>query len=217
MVSFYSKVIASLIKRNQSWKQNCYNKKKDVFERLVAQGQKPNLMIISCCDSRINPMEMFEADIGECFVHRNIANLVPEYAEKEKCHGTIAAIEYAVLALKVENIVVLGHSNCGGALACISQFKNKKATKIATLPSVEKWLEILRPKYNQLPKNLSDTEKAKMLERLSVGVSIDNLLSYPFIKDAVMAKKLSLHGLWIDIGKGELLVFDKDTGNVRNL
>ena len=103
-----------LLQRYQGWKATGYAENQTWYRRLAAEGQRPRAMVISCCDSRVHVTSIFGADQGEFFIHRNIANLVPPYEPDGKQHGTSAAVEYAVNALKVAHLIVLGHSSCGG-------------------------------------------------------------------------------------------------------
>ena len=107
-----------LVQRFHGWKATAYQDNKAWYRRLAASGQHPRAMVISCCDSRVHVTSIFGADEGEFFIHRNIANLVPPYNPDGERHGTSAAVEYAVTALGVAHIVVLGHSNCGGVKGC---------------------------------------------------------------------------------------------------
>ena len=103
-----------LIKRYQDWKVTVYEENKSWYKKVADEGQNPRAMVISCCDSRIHVTSMFGADIGDFFIHRNIANLVPPYNPEGDHHGTSAAVEYAVKKLHVSHIIILGHSHCGG-------------------------------------------------------------------------------------------------------
>ena len=111
-----------LVQRYHGWKATTYTENKSWYKRLADEGQRPKTMIISCCDSRVHVTSLFGADQGEFFIHRNIANLVPPYEPDGNQHGTSAAVEYAVTALKVAHLIVMGHSSCGGvagAMPCV--------------------------------------------------------------------------------------------------
>ena len=111
---------AYLIQRYQGWKATTYSDNRAWYKRLATEGQRPRAMVISCCDSRVHVTSIFGADQGEFFIHRNIANLVPPYEPDGDHHGTSAAVEYAVTALNVAHLIVLGHSNCGGVQGCLT-------------------------------------------------------------------------------------------------
>ena len=165
-------------------------------------------MIISCCDSRVNATTIFGADAGEFFIHRNIANLVPPYEPDGGLHGTSAAIEYAVTALHVPHLIVIGHSQCGGVLGCHSMCSGNAPELEAKENFVGRWMEILRPGFDRLDTAAPEEDQIRALEREGVMVSLENLTTFPFIQEARDRGELSLHGLWTDIGAGELFQYD---------
>jgi carbonic anhydrase len=186
-----------LAQRYHGWKATTYSQNKAWFRKLASEGQHPRSMIISCCDSRVHVASIFGADAGEFFIHRNIANLVPAYAPDGDHHGTSAAIEYAVTALHVSHVIVLGHSSCGGVQGCLDMCTGKAPA-----------LDILRPGYERIKDKHSDEDMAAALEKESVVVSLENLMTFPFVKEAVESDNLTLHGLWTDIGEGTLECLD---------
>ncbi|MCK0140891.1 carbonic anhydrase [Aliiroseovarius sp. F20344] len=202
---------AYLVQRYHGWNATTFSENKAWYRRLADEGQRPRAMIISCCDSRVHVTQMFGADQGEIFLHRNIANLVPPFAPDGDYHGTSAAVEYAVTALKVSHLIVLGHSKCGG----VKGFHEKclgNAPELAENTSfVGRWIDILKPGYERLGGNDAEIEDSA-LEKEGVLVSLENLMTFPFVRDAVEAEELSLHGLWTDIGEGGLEFFDHESG-----
>ena len=199
-----------LVQRYQGWKATGYAENQSWYRRLAELGQHPRAMVISCCDSRVHVTAIFGADQGEFFLHRNIANLVPPYAPDGDYHGTSAAVEYAVKALKVAHLIVLGHSTCGGVKG-FHDMCHGRAPELAEKTSfIGRWMDILRPGYERLGGNDAEIDGA-MLEKEAVKVSMDNLMTFPFVRDAVEAEKLSLHGLWNDIGEGGLEYYDAKT------
>ena len=182
------------------WKNDTFSLKKSHFEKLAKEGQIPKYMIISCVDSRVDPNSMFKTEAGDFFVHRNIANLVPPYDYLTEHSGTIAAIEFGVTALNIKNIVVMGHSGCGGIkngyLAC-------KENKFTENSSISNWLQLLKPAYMKISKK-SEKENIGELEKISIITSLENLSDYPFIKKQLEAKSINLYGIWNDIGTGSL-------------
>ena len=195
-----------LVQRYRGWKANNFSNSKAWYEKLANDGQRPRAMIISCCDSRVNATSIFGADTGEFFIHRNIANLVPPFSKNISHHGTSAAIEYAILELKISNIVVLGHSNCGGASAAFDMFKNNNKNHNSFF--IHSWLSLMKPGYEKLSKVTNDQFNKKELEKQSIITSLQNLMTYPFIKDVVSEKNLNLHGLWFNIAVGNLEAYD---------
>jgi len=201
-----------LITRYHGWKATQYNENKAWYRRLAEDGQHPRAMVISCCDSRVHVTSIFGAETGEFFIHRNIANLVPPYEPDGDHHGTSAAIEYAVAALKVPHIIVMGHSSCGGVLGCHSMCTGTAPELEKETSFVGRWMDILRPGFERI-KDLPDTaEQISALEREGVVVSLENLMTFPFIREAVENETLSLHGLWNDISGGGLESYDGKTG-----
>tara|TARA_B110000483_G_scaffold167087_1_gene197670 strand:+ start:18 stop:677 length:660 start_codon:yes stop_codon:yes gene_type:complete len=197
-----------LVQRYYGWKATTFANNKSWYHKLAEDGQHPRAMIISCCDSRVHVTSIFGSDAGEFFIHRNIANLVPPFKEDQDYHGTSAAIEYAVKTLKIPHIIVLGHSTCGGVHSSFEYFSGNNPNLYKDSNFVASWLEILRPSFEKIPSNLSKNEKLKSLEKNTVLTSIENLATFPFIKEAINNETLSLHGLWHDIGTGDLMFYD---------
>ena len=199
-----------LVERYHGWHEKDYEVKKALFHDLVDNGQHPLGMIISCCDSRVNLTAIFGADAGEFFIHRNIANLVPPFNLKGDHHGTSAALEYAVTALGVAHILVVGHSHCGGVQGCHDMCSGKNEALLEKTSFVGRWIEALRPAYERL----AGTDKADdihALEHEGVLLSLENLTTFPFVQEAIAGGKLSLHGLWHDIRNGELHHYNAGT------
>ncbi|MDE1131312.1 MAG: carbonic anhydrase [Ascidiaceihabitans sp.] len=193
-----------LLQRYHGWKATTYSENQAWYRRLASEGQRPRAMVISCCDSRVHVTSIFGADQGEFFIHRNIANLVPPFKPDGDYHGTSAAIEYAVTALNVAHLIVLGHSNCGGVQGCIDMCKGNAPELEEKASFVGRWMDILRPKYGLVADETDPEEQARQLEKHSVVTSLENLMTFPFIKERVDQGVLSMHGLWTDIGEGGL-------------
>ncbi len=202
---------AYLATRYSGWKATTYAENKAWYRRLATDGQRPRAMIISCCDSRVRVTSIFEADQGEMFIHRNIANLVPPYEPDGEAHGTSAAVEYAVTALKVANILVMGHSGCGGVKGCHDMCSGDAPELEEQSSFIGRWMDILRPGYEQVRGIADPGERTRALEFEAVKVSLRNLQTFPFVQAAIDAEDLSLHGLWKDIGNGELLCYEPAT------
>ncbi|MDB6181068.1 carbonic anhydrase [Paracoccus fistulariae] len=198
-----------LVSRFHGWRATSYEDNSAWYRRLAQEGQHPRAMVISCCDSRVHVTGIFGADTGEFFIHRNIANLVPPYAPDGQQHGTSAAIEYAVNSLKVAHLIVVGHTNCGGVAGCHAMCSGKAPALEEKTSFVGRWMDILRPGYERI-KDLPEDEQIPALERQAVLVSIENLLTFPFVRAAVEAGTMTLHGLVNDISEGTLV--QADTG-----
>lgn len=202
-----------LVQRFQGWRATTYQDNKAWFKRLAHSGQHPRAMVISCCDSRVHVTSIFGADEGEFFIHRNVANLVPPYNPDGEYHGTSAAVEYAVTSLGVAHIVVLGHSNCGGVRGCHDMCCGKAPQLEEKSSFVGRWMDILRPGFERV-RDLPEDIRPRALEKEAVLVSLENLMTFPFVRDAVNDERLTLHGLWNDTGEGGLEQYDPGRGFV---
>ena len=198
---------AYLISRFHGWRATTYQDNKAWFRRLAQSGQHPRAMVISCCDSRVHVTSIFGADEGEFFIHRNVANLVPPYNPDGEYHGTSAAVEYAVTSLGVAHIVVLGHSNCGGVKGCHDMCSGHAPELEMKSSFVGRWMDILRPGYERITLTKPE-DPLRALEKEAVLISLENLMTFPFVRAAVEDDRLTLHGLWTDTGEGGLEQFD---------
>jgi len=206
-----------LVERYHGWKATKYKENEAWYRHLAQQGQHPRAMVISCCDSRVHVTSIFGADQGEFFLHRNIANLVPPHVSDGAQHGTSAAVEYAVTSLKVAHVIVIGHSNCGGVTGCEAMCSGHAPELESASSFVGRWMDILRPGYERV-KGIEDRdERTRALEKQAILVSLENLMSFPFVAEAVRAGTLTLHGLWHDIGEGGVEQYDAATGGFRPL
>ena len=200
-----------LLKGHANFMAGRYVREKDRIRDLAAEGQNPTTMIIACCDSRAAPEMIFDSGPGELFVLRNVANLVPTYQPDGGQHGTSAGIEFAVKALGIANIVIMGHGRCGGIKAAL-------ATDQSPLDSgdfIGKWMSMLGGLPEQVGQNelMTPGERQTALERISIRNSISNLRTFPYVSDLENQGKLAVHGAWFDISTGELWVMDSDTGD----
>lgn len=198
-----------LVTRYKNWKSSEFLAKSEMHHKLATEGQSPKVMVISCCDSRVHVTSIFGAETGEFFIHRNVANLVPPFTEDDAHHGTSAAIEFAVTALKVEHLVVLGHSQCGGVRHCHDSCHGDLPPHRKGF--VDRWMDILRPGYERVRDIEDDAARVTALEHTGVVIAIENLLGFPFVQEAVASGQLSLHGLWHSIGDGVLKSYDAAT------
>ena len=195
---------AYLVQRYHGWKATTYAENQSWYRRLATEGQRPRAMVISCCDSRVHVTSIFGADQGEFFIHRNIANLVPPYEPDGNQHGTSAAVEYAVTALKVSHLVVMGHSSCGGVAGCHDMCTGHAPELEEKSSFVGRWMDILRPGFEKVKDIPDEAERKRALEKQAVLTSLENLMTFPFVQDAVKEGSLSVHGLWNDIEEGTL-------------
>ena len=181
------------------------------FETQADRGQAPKAMVIACSDSRVDPQMILGARPGELFVVRNVANLVPPYNPDGEYHGTSAAVEYAVTSLGVAHIVVLGHSNCGGVKGCHDMCRGHAPQLEEKTSFVGRWMDILKPGFERVA-HLPDDAILQALEKEAVLVSLENLMTFPFLAEAVAGDRLTLHGLWNNTGEGALEQYDPQRG-----
>jgi carbonic anhydrase len=177
------------------------------YRDLAEVGQSPETMVIGCCDSRVSPEVIFDAGPGELFVVRNVANLVPPYSPDGAYHGVSAALEYAVQALRVQHIVVLGHARCGG----ISAFADNSPHMVGDF--IGKWMTLIAP----TAASIKSREEAPgsyhtRLEQASLVASLANLMTFPFVRVLCELERLTLHGAYFDVASGELSTLDPATG-----
>ncbi|HEY7977073.1 MAG TPA: carbonic anhydrase [Rhizomicrobium sp.] len=176
---------------------------------LAKHGQKPQTLVITCSDSRSDPATIFNASPGSMFVIRNVAAIVPPYETDDSHHGTSAAIAFAVLNLEVRNILVMGHAQCGGVSAALD---NSIADGV---PFLRAWVDLLKPAVDRLPEGTPDAHT--LLERDAVRLSLEQLMSFPFVAERVNAGKLELNGARFGIADGKLELLDKKTGKFAAL
>lgn len=176
------------------------------FEELAANGQKPKILVVACIDSRVHPSDIFDTAPGETLVLRNVASLVPPYAPDAAYHGTSAALEFAVKVLEVENIIVLGHAHCGGVNALL------KGPPTNAQDFIGPWMSMATGARTRALRCAGAEEAQQACEHEVVKTSLTNLMTYPWIRDRVDAKKLELHGSWFGIGTGTLMLL-KENGS----
>lgn len=185
-------------------------RERERFEELAASGQKPEIMVIGCCDSRVSPEVIFDARPGELFVVRNVANLVPPYESGGEYHGTSAALEFAVQALRVKHIVVLGHGRCGG----IRAFADSSTAPLSPGDFIGKWINLVTPAADAIGPQGNQTldSYAEKLALASIGKTIDNLMTFPCVNILQGRGKLQLHGAYFDVFSGRLKIRNRETG-----
>ncbi len=204
------KEILKLMVGFRRFREKFFNQDSALFDKLT-HGQAPKTLIIACSDSRVDPALMASANPGELFVVRNVANLVPPYESSLLgLHGVSAAIEFAVTGLKVENIVILGHRQCGGIRALMAGSHAQKDSFVG------KWMSIAEPaKAKVLNEHGMAESEAQMdvlcrhCEMESISVSIENLKTFPFVNDAIQERNLNIMGIYFDLEQGHLFEFDE--------
>lgn len=192
-----------------------YQDQRDRYRVLAEQGQKPNTLVVACCDSRAAPEMIFDSIPGELFVVRNVANMVPPYEPDGQYHSTSAALEFAVQALRVQDIIVMGHGRCGGIRAAL----DPNSEPLSPGDFIGKWMNLVAPAAEQIQGNsvMTPAERQTALERISIRNSITNLRTFPCVKILEERGKLKIHGAWFDISNGELWLMDPKSQDFMRL
>jgi carbonic anhydrase len=210
-----SSTVERLVEGFKRFRHSYYLKNRALFQAMARRGQSPKVMVIACCDARVDPMLITGAGPGEIFIVRNVANLVPPYAPDARYHGTSAALEFAVKMLGVEHIVVLGHAACGGVRALLDE----DGTAAMGSDFVADWMSIAaraRTAANACSHG-SPEDRQRFGEMENIKVSLENLATFPWIAERVTGGTLSIHGWYFDIFSGHLMELDAATGGFRNL
>ena len=185
----------------------------DRFRHLAEAGQKPRIMLIGCCDSRVPPEVIFDAEPGELFVVRNIANLVPPYAPNDDLHGTSAALEFGVNGLGVEHIVVMGHAGCGGVRAFAHGQANAGDAPLSPGDFIGKWIGLINTAAARIePASAPLDDYIERLALASIVQGLANLRTFPWIAEREQQGKLGLYGAYFGISRGILLALDEVSG-----
>ncbi|TJX14202.1 carbonic anhydrase [Tissierella creatinini] len=201
-----------LLKGILNFREKDYYTHKELFNDLKEQ-QKPHTLFISCSDSRVDPNMITKSLPGELFIIRNIANIVPPFRKSEDYAATTSAIEYAVLVLGVDNIIICGHSNCGGCAACLMSEES-----LDNLPHTKKWLELSKSVRDRILEDKTVVDKGKrewMMEQANIVEQMRHLLTYPYIAEKVENKTLTISGWHYIIETGEVFIYDKVAGEFK--
>ena len=200
----------TLADRYRRFKFRHFVPNQDHYEALAHAGQKPEIMVVSCCDSRVDPETIFSALPGEMFVMRNVANLVPPYETSGKYHGVSAALEFAALNLRVKHIVIVGHSGCGGVRACL----DRETTRQTEVQFITNWMSMLDDARTKVTTELAGrpaSEMLRALEREGIKTSLANLRTFPCIQILEAKGRIALHAAHFDIANGTLSVLNEGT------
>ena len=202
--------IKELIEGFRSFCDHYFNGGETIYSELVEKGQSPRAAVVACADSRVSPNTLMQAKPGDLFVIRNVANLV-QPPESANGNSTISGLEYAVLHLEVEHVIIIGHSHCGGIQALI----DGPSAVEEQFPHVASWVspfEPIRGEVLQCCAGASKQETARIMEKAAVRTSLAHLAAYPWIRERVAAGKLSLHGWYFDLEAGTLSEYDPEKG-----
>jgi len=195
--------VKALVDGYKRFYKKSFEKKQEFYGNLSKEGQSPKFLIISCCDSRVHPAQIMDTNPGDIFVIRNVANLVPVNEPDGKSHGTSAAMEFAVKHLNVKHIIVLGHSQCGGIKTLMEgeHFSSEYSF-------VDPWMGIAknaRLSVLEKHKDKSFEEQCSYCEKISIEISLNNLTTFPWIKEKYESGELNIHGWYFNIKTGALL------------
>lgn len=183
----------------RAFRATYFDRRPNLYRRLAQCGQQPKVLVVACSDSRVDPALLLNAEPGDLFVVRNVANLVPPHEPDEHCHGTSAAIEFAVRDLKVDHIIVLGHSGCSG----IEALCRAQAGQPMEREYLNRWVSIAAPACRAGP-----GESARATEQASILRSMENLRTFPWVRERLEAGILGVEGWWFDLDKGEMWRLD---------
>ncbi|MFP5520254.1 MAG: carbonic anhydrase [Bdellovibrionia bacterium] len=208
------KEILRLMAGFRRFKERFFSADSTLYNKLSSIGQRPKTLVISCSDSRVDPAILFNLSPGEVFVVRNVANLVPPCENHTSFHGVSAAIEFAVVNLQVESIIILGHRQCGG-IRSLFQPQNVREGGF-----VQQWMSIAKEAKERSIKLVGDDDFEKLCrtcEQESIQTSIQNLKSFPFVAEAINSNKLQIFGVYFDIEEGQLWSIDEATNSFQLL
>jgi carbonic anhydrase len=194
----------SLIEGYRRFRTDVWPAERARYEALAKRGQRPETLVVACSDSRVDPSTVFGAGPGELFVVRNVAALVPPYAPDARYHGTSAALEFGVRVLQVSRIVVLGHAQCGGVQAMVEGAPEQARDFVVP------WMKIAEAAVPRARAAAAGGDVLGQAETEVVRLSLANLMTFPWIKEAVQAKRLALHGARFGIRSGVLEMLKGD-------
>ncbi|KAJ3072811.1 hypothetical protein HDU98_002835 [Podochytrium sp. JEL0797] len=203
-----NKQMAKFLTGFRRFQKTYFGDNSELFDSLK-KGQSPKTLLIACCDSRVDPAIVTDCDPGDLFVVRNVANLVAPYNPDQGHHGVSAALEFAVKGLKVNNIIVMGHTKCGGIAALMRGITDSDETEF-----LGPWMTIAEKARTKVLKHFSHKDmdtQCRACEHASILLSLENLVSYPWVREKLMNETISIHGWYFDFEDGELLALNPDT------
>ncbi|MGD9847843.1 MAG: carbonic anhydrase [Desulfuromonas sp.] len=204
----------TLVAGFRRFQENYFTEDTALFDRLK-QGQEPRTLVICCSDSRVDPCLLTDAAPGDLFVVRNVAGLVPPYEPDCHYHGVSAALEYAVKVLEVQHVLLIGHSQCGG----INGLMNQRAGQ-ADNEFINRWVQIAQPAREAVEQALADKPqelRERACEQAALLLSLENLLTFPWVLQRVQQRQLALHAWYVDIQSGALLHYNARRGQFETL
>lgn len=199
-----------LISGIKSFRLEYYERRPERMQPLAIRGQSPQALVIGCSDSRVDPALLTNAEPGELFVVRNVANLVPPYEPDDRHHGTSAALQFAVQDLQVAHVVILGHSACGGIQALINGTPEPREF-------IKPWVSIAARHCAHVIGDGKHAPDPADCEKAAIKGSLDNLMTFPFVRERVEAGTLSIHGWWFELKEGQLWGYDAADDRFRRI
>lgn len=192
------KSFSKIIEGYQIFRKKYASGDNSVMHHLSHNGQQPEIMVVSCCDSRVDPALILNCDPGDLFVVRNVANIIPPYEKDEAHHGTSAALEFGICFLKIKHLILLGHSQCGGIQLLLDNDESKANDFITN------WVSLIK-------KPKADLQDPDDYAKWSLNQSVKNCLTFPWIKDRVLEKTLTLHVWFFDVKRGQIFTYNQNT------
>jgi len=198
--------IPNLVEGFQRFRKQHFECNDSLYQQLVKQGQTPKTLVVACCDSRVDPALVLDCSPGDLFVVRNVANLVPPSESRAGHHGTTAAIEYAIRILKVEHIIVLGHAHCAGINTLVKTGGVRNPDSY-----MADWMHLAENARASVMAEMPEAsveEQMRVCEQRAILVSLENLMTFVWVRESVEKGSLTLHGWYFDIEHGQLLRFN---------
>lgn len=203
-----------LYKGIRGFREEYFKKEEEFFKRL-SKGQKPEVLFVTCADSRVDPALVTQSRPGDLFIVRNVGNIIPPYDALKDKNSVAAAIEFAVLYLKVNDIIICGHSDCGAIEAL---YKND--SEMEEMPHLRDWLKIMQPVKNSIdnlnPEDSRDDLRHKT-ETENILAQIENIQTYPFVAQALKQHALYLHGWYYNLATGYMYAYNPNTGRFEKI
>jgi carbonic anhydrase len=220
--------LAKMMQGYQEFREKYVLGDQAIMQYLSFYGQQPKVMVVACCDSRVDPALILQCDPGDLFVVRNVANIVPPYEVDDAHHGTSAALEFGIRFLHVKHLILLGHSQCGGIQALIECHRKKSTETSENTESSEKnentknkndfinnWVSIIDEDHNE--KDSFCSENVDDYAKLAIKKSYHNCLTFPWIREKIEKRELALHLWYFDIKTGRIFNYVKESSDFQPL
>lgn len=208
--------LSDLIDGYRRFRSTYFSEQAELFPKLSSQGQSPEILVVACCDARVDPAIVLGCAPGDLFVIRNVANIVPPYEAAGNYHGTSAALEFAIHCLPIRHIIVLGHAQCGGIHSLVNA--KDPAAEQHHSEFIGSWMQIVADACQMAPMLQSEGDApARACEKAAITISLKNLMSFSWIRSRVEAKTLQLHGWYFDLVDGSLSAYEPENRQFRSI